>query len=64
MKVTKTKDQLLQSFADFQIEKGRLEATIGGASDGESTDPDGCTNKWIDLSGGGYCHMDDKITVG
>ena len=64
MKAIKTKDQLLKSFADFKISTGRLEATIGGTSDGENHDADGCTNKWRDLSGGGYCHMEDWVTEG
>ena len=63
MKAIKTKDQLMASFADFQITRHRLKETIGGGTNGSSFDDDGCSNIWIDTPAG-YCHTDDYTTEG
>jgi hypothetical protein len=61
MKKNETKDQLLNSFADFQITQTTVQATIGGSTDGCSSNPCGLSEVWTDLPNGGCRHMQDYI---
>jgi hypothetical protein len=55
-------DNLLRSFNSAHVNLFDLKTIHGGASNGYSSDPDGCTASWFDLCGGGYHHTEDHVT--
>ena len=64
MKKNETKDQLFESFRNFQIARHSLNTTIGGATNHTYADSDGCTGGVVDLPGGGISTWEDYISEG